>query len=138
MQCPKCAGAATDFRTSEGVVVNFCGDCHGLWFDQGELALYCETQRDLPALETLLPQAHATVYACPRCADTRLVELPYFAGDDLLIDWCPGCRGAWLDAREIMKVETLAARYEDHTVRLRRGVQQLAAAGYRPFFARPA
>ena len=138
MQCPKCASEAADFQTSEGVVVNFCPGCLGLWFDQGELALYCETAEDLPHLDALMPQARPTTYACPRCQTSQLVELPYFPEDALLVDWCPGCHGAWLDAKEVIKIEDLAARRENHTVRLRRGVQQLVDAGYTPFFARTA
>ena len=130
MQCPKCSGEAADFNTSDGVVVNFCRVCHGIWFDRGELALYCETEHDLPDLDLLLNQARLTPYLCPRCERTQLVEVPYMTGEDVLIDWCPQCRGAWLDAGEITKVEALAARHELHAVRLQRGIRQLEAAGF--------
>jgi Zn-finger nucleic acid-binding protein len=130
MQCPKCHAAAADFHTSEGVTVNFCRGCSGLWFEKGELALYCETDSDLPHLEQLLPQAQTTAYACPHCASTRLVELPYMAGADLQVDWCPHCQGAWLDARELPKVERLATQFDSHTARLRRTVDELQRAGY--------
>lgn len=130
MQCPKCQGDASDFNTAEGVVVNFCRGCRGLWFDQGELALYCETERDVPDLNTLLQQAHQTPYSCPRCHDRQLQELPYMAGEEVWIDWCPACRGAWLDHGEIGKIECLASRYESHTARLCRGIAQLAEAGF--------
>ncbi len=130
MQCPKCKSEAPDFKTVEGVLLNFCNACHGLWFDRGELALYCETERDVPNIDALLPMAQDTPYACPRCPDEQLAELPYMAGEDLLIDWCASCHGAWLDAREIIKVEALSARYELHTARLLRGINQLENAGY--------
>lgn len=130
MQCPKCQDDASDFNTAEGVIVNFCRGCKGLWFDQGELALYCETEGDVPDLNALLPQAHQTAYRCPRCHDRQLMELPYMAGEAVLIDWCPACHGAWLDQGEISKVEDLASRYEGHTERLCRGIRQLEAAGF--------
>ena len=130
MRCPKCASEAPGFHTHEGVVVNFCRGCSGLWFDHGELSLYGETERDVPNLEALLPHAQVTAYVCPHCPHRRLVELPYLAGEEVLIDWCPACHGAWLDAREIVKVEHLATRYEPHTARLLRGVSQLETAGY--------
>jgi Zn-finger nucleic acid-binding protein len=131
MQCPKCQSSAVDFNTSEGVLVNFCEGCKGLWFDAGELALYCETERDVPHIAALLGKARATAFACPRCLHTRLVELPYMGGEAVLIDWCPACRGAWLDAGELKKVEHLATRFESHTARLKRAVSELAQAGYR-------
>jgi Zn-finger nucleic acid-binding protein len=130
MQCPKCQNHAPDFNTKEGVMVNFCDACHGLWFDQGELALYCETQTDVPHIASLVHQAQATAYSCPRCLDRTLVELPYMAGEDVLIDWCPVCHGAWLDPKELGKIERLATRFETHTARLNRGIAQLEQAGY--------
>lgn len=130
MQCPKCHHAAADFRTSEGITVNFCRGCHGLWFDKGELALYCETESDLPHLDQLLPQAQATSYPCPSCAHTTLVELPYMVGADLQVDWCPHCHGAWLDAAELPKVERLATRLDSHVARLQRAMDELQRAGY--------
>jgi Zn-finger nucleic acid-binding protein len=130
MQCPKCHGEAPDFNTKEGVVVNFCNDCKGLWFDQGELALYTETAADLPQLDTLLSQGQTTSYTCPHCPDEHLIEIPYMSGEDLLIDWCPGCHGAWLDHRELPKVERLAARHAGHMERLKRGISQLEQAGF--------
>ena len=130
MQCPKCQSNAPDFNTAEGVLLNFCNGCSGLWFDEGELALYCETEHDVPDLDALLSQARATSFACPRCQDERLMELPYFAGEDVLIDWCPACHGAWLDQQELGKIETLATRYENHTERFRRGIAQLEQAGF--------
>jgi Zn-finger nucleic acid-binding protein len=131
MQCPKCQGDASDFNTAEGIVVNFCSGCKGLWFDQGELALYNETESDIPDLITQLPQAHQTHYNCPRCQNEQLTELPYMAGEEVLIDWCPACHGAWLDQQELGKIEALATRYENHTARLRRGITQLEQAGYK-------
>jgi Zn-finger nucleic acid-binding protein len=130
MQCPKCQSDAPNFDTAEGVQVNFCNGCKGLWFDQGELALYCETEQDVPDLDNLLSQAKSTSYACPRCQDATLMELPYFAGEAVLIDWCPACHGAWLDPHELGKIETLATRYENHTERIRRGITQLEQTGF--------
>ena len=138
MQCPKCQSPAADFNTSEGIMVNFCGGCKGLWFDAGELALYCETESDVPQLSTRLAQARLTTFRCPRCPQTSLTELPYLEGEEVLIDWCPSCHGAWLDAGEIRKIETLASRFESHTARLKRAMTELEQAGYTVIGARRA
>lgn len=132
MQCPKCHNAAPDFHTSEGVTLNFCNGCHGLWFDKGELALYCETESDMPHLDDLIAHAQKTTYTCPRpvCAQTALVEVPYMAGEELHVDWCPTCHGAWLDAGELPKAEQLATRFESHIARLQRAISELQQAGY--------
>jgi Zn-finger nucleic acid-binding protein len=67
---------------------------------------------------------------CPRCAQASLVELPYMAGEALRVDWCPSCRGAWLDAGELPKVELLATRFESYVSRLQRTISELQQAGY--------
>jgi len=36
MKCPKC-GASLQPETFHGVTVDRCPDCHGLWFDAGEV-----------------------------------------------------------------------------------------------------
>ena len=41
--CPKCnKETLEDFNTAEGVVVDFCTGCKGVWFDSGELELLLE------------------------------------------------------------------------------------------------
>lgn len=129
MQCPKCQQHAADFRTSEGVTVNFCQGCKGLWFERGELALYCETPQDLPHLDTLLAQAQPTAFHCSKC-QKALLTLPYMAGEDLYIEWCPQCHGVWVDAGELPKIERLATRLESGLARAQRAMRELQRAGY--------
>ncbi len=130
MQCPKCQQQATDFRTSEGVAVNFCQGCKGLWFEQGELALYCETPTDLPQLDRLLAQAKPTAFHCPKCQQTPLTALPYIEGEELSVEWCASCHGVWVDAGELPKIERLATRFESGLVRAQRALRELQRAGY--------
>lgn len=37
MNCPRCQGAALDERERDGVVVDVCRACRGMWLDRGEL-----------------------------------------------------------------------------------------------------
>jgi Zn-finger nucleic acid-binding protein len=37
MNCPRCERAALDERDRDGVVVDVCGTCRGIWLDRGEL-----------------------------------------------------------------------------------------------------
>jgi uncharacterized protein len=37
MNCPRCQGAVLEEREREGVVVDACRTCRGLWLDRGEL-----------------------------------------------------------------------------------------------------
>ena len=37
MNCPRCLTNVLDERTREGVVVDACPECRGIWLDRGEL-----------------------------------------------------------------------------------------------------
>jgi uncharacterized protein len=37
MNCPRCEGAVLDERDRDGVVVDICLTCRGVWLDRGEL-----------------------------------------------------------------------------------------------------
>lgn len=37
MNCPRCKAAALEEREREGVVVDVCLTCRGIWLDRGEL-----------------------------------------------------------------------------------------------------
>ncbi len=37
MNCPKCDIELNEMDFSEGVTLDFCGSCKGLWFDAGEV-----------------------------------------------------------------------------------------------------
>ena len=36
MRCPKCGAALKEERV-DGITVDECPDCHGMWLDEGEL-----------------------------------------------------------------------------------------------------
>ena len=37
MQCPRCETSTLDERDREGVTIDVCKSCRGLWLDRGEL-----------------------------------------------------------------------------------------------------
>jgi len=37
MKCPRCETTVLDERTRDGVVVDACRECRGIWLDRGEL-----------------------------------------------------------------------------------------------------
>ena len=37
MKCPRCESAQLDEREREGITVDVCASCRGLWLDRGEL-----------------------------------------------------------------------------------------------------
>jgi len=110
MICPKCRQVSlADFGMVEGVEIDFCSGCKGIWFDAGELAFYVEAGEDVPDLASALARGRDAGCQCPRCS-TGLVETRYMPNEPLLIDVCPFCKGIFLDSGELPQVETLAAR----------------------------
>ena len=37
MKCPRCETSTLDEKEREGVIVDVCGQCRGIWLDRGEL-----------------------------------------------------------------------------------------------------
>jgi Zn-finger nucleic acid-binding protein len=130
MKCPRCGGHLAPFGTSEGVELDFCSDCSGMLFDQGEVAEYFELSKDIPDLTTDLKQARkSSLSACPKCGG-NWVEIPYAPSDNLLIDLCTQCGAVWLDKGEFPKLEKMAVAMEDPKSKLLRATQLIERRGY--------
>ena len=80
MRCSKCDGDMKEIDC-EGVIVDRCADCHGLWFDSGEaeqmsrrwIAEFIDTGD--PAVGHKLDEIDTI--PCPRCGETmkRMFDL---------------------------------------------------------------
>ncbi|MCP5106532.1 MAG: zf-TFIIB domain-containing protein [bacterium] len=129
--CPKCKKPSLSyFNTSEGVDVDFCGECFGIWFDKNELANYIELSKDIPELEEMKEKARQTDLVCPKC-QTLLEELPFSSKTEILIERCPGCSGTFFDAGEIKTAEKASADLESLETRMKAVADNLAKGGYK-------
>ncbi len=108
MNCPLCRTAMKEANIS-GVLIDECLECHGLWFDNLELARLDEIQEgDGEALERLLSYPRTSdsnrgSINCPRCS-AKMHSRSYYYKSDIRIDECYGCGGVWLDAGELEEV----------------------------------
>ncbi|MFT6071112.1 MAG: Zn-finger nucleic acid-binding protein [Bacteriovoracaceae bacterium] len=119
MECPRCLSDKIAPFNHEGVEFDFCSSCHGIWTDKGELSNYVETRNDLPQKSNLLSEGRQTELNCPKCPETKLIEIPYLNSEDLLLDKCPTCKGIWLDSKELGSVQKLAQNIDKgHKVHL--------------------
>lgn len=50
MQCPTCADAALVMSDRQGVEIDYCPKCRGVWLDRGELDKLIERSTTGPAL----------------------------------------------------------------------------------------
>ncbi|MEM7167833.1 MAG: zf-TFIIB domain-containing protein [Planctomycetota bacterium] len=114
MDCPRCelGLAKTDY---EGVAVDMCNECLGVWLDNGELQLILDLDRfQFSAAEKaalLDPNRHlrpgpTEPAACPRCGET-MRQQHYDAAVHLIIDQCRK-HGVWLDTGEIKQVQAIS------------------------------
>ena len=104
MKCPVCHSALVVIER-EGIEVDWCPDCRGLWFDQGELELLGEKAGRAIELRDLGRQPENSIEKgqrrCPRCP-RRMERVILGAGREapVEVDWCPR-HGFWLDRGEL-------------------------------------
>lgn len=128
MNCPKCRCAMHEMIL-EGVEVDFCSSCKGLWFDKDEIAFTAELSEDIPDISEVRKNARKTDDECPRCG-IKLEEMKFVQAQDLLIDRCPQCQGIWLDSGEFLKLEKIAAHIGDAQSKIMLVCKQLREKGY--------
>ena len=129
MNCPKCQVETYEMKF-EGVEVDFCSSCKGIWFDKDEMAFMLELPYDIPEIEEVKKEAKKTMFDCPRCGD-KLEEMRFVKSKDLLVDRCPGCGGIWLDKGEYSKVEDIAANIGDARSKIMTACKYFKENGYK-------
>lgn len=97
MLCPKCGHETVELPVPEGLGPQSCSQCHGVWFERGQLARLMGTAHDVPEFKVLIIEAKVTSYDCPSCKKSPLLEMPYGRGSETLLDWCNSCGGLWLN-----------------------------------------
>ena len=103
MKCPICK---TDLLVveREGIEVDWCLDCGGLWFDEGELELLGEKAGRSIAPQILGGPNNLSAKGrrrCPRCPKRmESLQLELGPGDQIIIDRCLQ-HGLWLDRGEL-------------------------------------
>ena len=102
MKCPKCISPMVTILF-EGVAIDRCADCHGLWFDRlerenlmrrrnsevidnGDAGLASEFDR-------------VTSILCPLC-ENRMTPMVALGHPHINFEQCPGCGGSFFDAGE--------------------------------------
>ncbi|NOZ21820.1 MAG: hypothetical protein GXP25_12130 [Planctomycetes bacterium] len=122
MNCPNC-GQELQLDQYEGVTIDICAGCGGVWLDEGELDQIVERREKVFAQEEIeaVPGARVPVpvkkedmgegYPCPKCgAKCRRSNYAYTSG--IIIDKCPSDGGIWLDASELEKIQIVVEEWE--------------------------
>ena len=106
MQCPKCEGDM-EAVNYDGVEIDRCRNCKGIWFDIGE----SESLRDhqaAAAVDTGDPAKGRETntisrYRCPRCAG-GMMRMSDPQRKDIWFEECTACRGSFFDAGEFAEL----------------------------------
>lgn len=101
LSCPWCSAPMRSGPPPKSAVAT-CYECWGLWIDTKALREasggHSARGRLGQAADALdAEQAETAGILCPACPDTRLL-VQKIRGVE--IDWCPGCRGIFLDKGE--------------------------------------
>lgn len=140
MQCPKC-DVDTKTEKYEGVEIDRCPRCKGVWLDDGEIRQVIREREKTFTSEQIravvgdtLPvkvdaPEEADVYPCPKCGEN--LEKHDLTG--IMLDRCPNHDGLWFDEGEIEKVQILAERRQ--TVFTDKERQEILQRGQRGFLA---
>lgn len=115
LKCPRCNSNLSSDNIDRldqnfsfnGVEVDICESCKGIWFDKDELQGIEEVIepvlfeiRKIPNLtEQLIP------LKCPRCEDVQLLKVQSERDKKVITDVCPECDGVWLDGGELEAIQ---------------------------------
>ena len=110
MRCPKCRADMVQI-VIDNTEVDRCSDCHGLWFDDGELVKLRNKEAaaalDIGDVKTGKELNKIENYRCARCGGTmdRLVDP---AQPHIWFEQCNSCRGSFFDAGELTDLASLS------------------------------
>ena len=104
MICPSCKNDMIVVEYNR-IELDYCGNCHGVWFDTGELELLLESlglESANPFLKSTLETEEAETAEkkrrCPLCRQKmKKVNLEM----KVLVDLCPQGEGIWFDGGEV-------------------------------------
>jgi len=107
MNCPRCNIELTnktilDFKYF--LNIDYCSSCGGIWLDNGELTRLEKTIEPTfyEIRKTPNNQDQLEILKCPLCANSKILQKVQHPRDKhVILDYCPVCKGMWLDTGEI-------------------------------------
>ncbi len=85
----------------DGVEIDHCHSCGGIWLDAGELELLLDGSTPI---ELIIAETGEKRRRCPICRKTMRKMHHDDSGRHTLLDQCPNGHGLWFDAGELHKV----------------------------------
>jgi len=89
------------------IELDYCTNCRGVWFDEGELNLFLSTSRksgsSLTAGDFTEIESNEKKVKCPIC-NTKMIKSNIKECPDITIDVCHRNHGLWFDGGEVGRV----------------------------------
>jgi Zn-finger nucleic acid-binding protein len=113
--CPVCDVPLQQLY-SQGLALDGCTLCGGVWLDGGEMAQLLERsdegalqalQAHLDAVPPALTRRPVAYRKCPTCR-TGLMEYSYQYATGIRLNKCATCKGTWADRGELLQVYRLS------------------------------
>ena len=102
--CPRCRVAMRVRELKDGVRVDVCPQCKGMWLDHGELKALVEARMSERSGPEVLANGERTEFNCPDC-EQPLFTRRFERRSDILIEQCSQCAGIFLDVGELKEVD---------------------------------
>ena len=117
MKCPNCQGSMAE-EQYEGVPLDFCSSCGGVWADMGELGKIVDKREKAFTPEQVIatlkerwtPTKRTQAIMCPKCSGK--MEQFNYAQIGIMLDRCPKKDGLFFDKGELEEVQVLMEEYD--------------------------
>ncbi len=103
MACPRCSGVKLrPVLTKQGVEIDYCDSCGGIWLDKGEIYYFSKSPKPLiKELRRAIKAAKPGMLASPKTGKPMRVTRLF---DQVEIDYDPENLGIWLDPGELQQI----------------------------------
>lgn len=112
----------------EGVTIDSCNSCMGVWLDYSELTHIVKIKEESWSNEYIdsitkeigshgIPSSeNDRKLSCPKC-DTQMPPVNYQYSSGIIVNICPSSHGVWLDSGELDKIQIYMEKWRKTALR---------------------
>ncbi len=115
MKCPRCKRELVH-SDIENHQIETCMSCHGMWLDRNQLnSFFPDTIGDIElcSIDENLHKDEYSIIECRKCKDIKMKKINLLDYSEIILDYCPQCRGFWLDKDELGKIKMYIKKIEE-------------------------
>lgn len=99
-------------RYYEGVAVQLCRDCKGVFLSERKLAIIEGCHETHDSKDALPRRRRTDIKPCPQC-DSAMHKVRHGELHSVFIDFCETCRGIWLDEGVVSSIQGVFEQVDD-------------------------